>query len=220
MTDATALASRILMVKDQLRRRGIQNERVLDAFQRVPRENFVNPEDASKAYDDQPLNIGFGQTISQPYIVALTCQALDLSPSDRVLEIGTGSGYETAVLSHLCRQVVSMERLPELLAPARDRLRRMGITNVELVSGDGTLGATDRAPFEGIAVTAAAPAVPAPLVSQMAAGGRMVIPVGGRAAQELFLYRNTPAKYPAREKLCDCRFVPLIGQYGFDAGVS
>lgn len=211
---ANLIAARILMVKDQLRRRGIKDERVLEAFRTVPREMFVLPEDRDRAYDDEPLKIGQGQTISQPYIVALTCQSLEIEESSRVLEIGTGSGYETAVLARLCRQVVSIERLPELQSAAKKRLEELGIRNVEYASSDGTLGAPWAAPFHAIAVTAASPDVPSPLSSQLAAGGRMVIPIGDRVSQELFRYRKTPAGL-TREKLCDCRFVALIGLHGF-----
>ena len=212
---ANFAASRIVMVRDQLIRRGIQSENVLDAFRTVPRENFVGTDDTGKAYDDSPLQIGFGQTLSQPYIAALTCQALEIAPQDRVLEIGTGSGYQTAILSRLCRQVLSVERLPELLSQADARLHNMGIRNVLLILADGTLGSPDHAPFDAIAVTAASPKVPDPLVSQLAAGGRMVIPVGDRSRQELMLLKKLSEGRICREKLCDCRFVSLIGQYGF-----
>ncbi|OGH59701.1 MAG: protein-L-isoaspartate O-methyltransferase [Candidatus Lindowbacteria bacterium RIFCSPLOWO2_12_FULL_62_27] len=203
------------MVKDQLRRRGIRNERVLEAFRTAPREKFVAPEDQERAHDDEPLKIGYGQTISQPYIVALTCQALDPAPSDCVLEIGAGSGYETAILASLCRKVVSIERVPELCDSARRRLGELGITNAQVLLSDGTLGAPDFAPFDAIAVTAAAPDLPVPLAGQLRANGRMVIPIGNRVVQELFLYRKPPDGPMSREKLCDCRFVSLIGRHGF-----
>lgn len=203
------------MVKDQLMRRGIRDPRVLDAFREVPRERFVRPEDRARAYDDEPLKIGHNQTISQPYIVALTCQALELTSTDSVLEIGTGSGYQAAILSKLCRRVVSIERIPELLESARDRLADLGVTGVELVLGDGTAGTPSGECFDGIAVSAASPDVPEPLLRQIAPGGRIVIPIGDRVMQELTLCRMSAGADLSRRKLCDCRFVPLIGQHGF-----
>lgn len=219
MTNGAAnfLAARIIMVKDQLERRGVVNGRVLDAFRSVPREIFVLPEDQSQAYDDEPLKIGYGQTISQPYIVALTCQALELSPVDRLLEIGTGSGYETAILSRLCREVVTIERIPELAAAAKKSLEGLHITNVQYLVSDGSAGVPARGLFNAIAVTAAAPDLPTPLSDQLAPAGRLVIPIGNRVIQELFVYRKTASGEMSREKLCDCRFVSLIGKHGFPA---
>lgn len=212
---ASFTAARIVMVKDQLCRRGIHDERVLEAFRNVPREKFVLPEDAPRAYDDAPLKIGCAQTISQPYIVALTCQSLELAPRHRVLEIGTGSGYQTAILSRLCEEVISIERLPELLKEAQRRIDDLEIKNTRLILADGTLGAQTHAPFDAVAVTAAAPRILDSLVSQLAPGGRIVIPVGDRVQQELFLLRKNGESI-SRTKLCDCRFVPLIGLYGFE----
>lgn len=207
-------AERILMVKAQLKRRGIRDERVLDAFGSVPREEFVRPEDRHKAYFDEPLKIGCGQTISQPYIVALTCQALEISPDNRALEIGTGSGYETAVLARLCREVISVERIPELADSAAERLRELGAENVKILLRDGTLGIPEYSPYDAIAVTAAAPSIPETLADQLVDGGRMVIPIGNRVLQELLLFRKSSSGL-SRMKLCDCRFVSLIGCHGF-----
>ncbi len=212
---ADFLAARILMVKDQLERRGIRDPRVLDAIREIPREVFVRPEDCGRAYDDEALPIEFGQTISQPYIVALTCQSLAIQPDDCVLEIGTGSGYQSAILSKLARRVVSIERVPELADSARSRLRDVGAANVDVVLSDGTLGLPAEGPFDAIAVAAAAPEMPSPLIHLLAAAGRIVIPVGRRDVQELLLCRRNPDGNLGRQKLCDCRFVPLIGRHGF-----
>lgn len=227
-----------VMVKTQLVRRGIRDERVLEAFRAVPRDRFVREEDLSRAYDDEPLKIGHGQTISQPYIVALTCEALCLSAEDRVLEIGTGSGYEAAILSLLCREVVSVERIEELGRTASDRMKAMGFDHVRVVTGDGSAGVPEYAPYDAIAVAAAAPDLPAPLLEQLDAGGRIVIPIGNRSVQELFLFCRRPGgksfgrpiDHPERfdasgswariEKLCDCRFVPLVGSHGFGPSLS
>jgi len=212
---ANFLASRLLMVKDQLRHRGIRDARVLEVFQKIPRERFLPPEDVGRAYDDEPVKIGWGQTISQPYIVALTCQALEILPSDRILEIGTGSGYETAILANLAREVISIERVPDLVPAARARLADLGLTNVTILLGDGTLGAAEHSPFQAVAVTAASPALPSPLADQLCVGGRIVIPVGNQVLQELMLFRKRVDGTLDRTKLCDCRFVSLLGRHGF-----
>jgi len=198
----------------ELRALGIRDERVLSAMERVPRHLFVPPELVPYAYEDRPLPIGAGQTISQPYIVALSTQALELSPQDRVLEIGTGSGYQAAVLAELAGEVYTVERLPELSQAARERLERLGYRNLYFRVGDGTKGWPDEAPFDAILVTAAAPKVPQSLVEQLAEGGRLVIPIGGRESQDLWLMRRRTRRLE-KVYLCPCTFVPLIGEEGW-----
>jgi len=198
----------------ELREKGIRDERVLSAMEKVPRHLFVLPEYLFAAYDDRPLPIGLGQTISQPYIVALSTEALELSGEEKVLEIGTGSGYQTAILAELAKEVFTVERLPELSWEAQERLRRLGYTNVHFRVGDGTKGWPEEAPFPAILVTAAAPKVPKSLFAQLAEGGRMVIPVGGRFHQDLWLVRKVGGE-PVYEHLCPVTFVPLIGEEGF-----
>jgi protein-L-isoaspartate(D-aspartate) O-methyltransferase len=181
---------------------------------RVPREAFVPPADHSRAYADQALPIGEGQTISQPYMVAAMTAALGLTGSERVLEIGTGSGYQTAILAELAREVLSVERLPELAAAARGRLVSLGYGNVQVVVGDGTLGYPDAAPYDAILVTAGAPRVPESLTAQLAEGGRLAIPVGSRHHQELRVV--TRQKDAWVESIRDaCVFVPLVGREGW-----
>ena len=211
---ADAADSRARMVERQLRRRGIEDERVLAAMGRVPRELFV-PEDKRRyAYEDGALPIGYGQTISQPFIVATICALLALEGHERVLDVGTGSGYQAAVLAELAGEVVTVERVPELAAAARAALVEAGYESVEVRVGDGSLGAPERAPFDGIAVAAAAPSVPQPLYDQLVDGGRLVLPRGSRWGQDLVLVEKTPAG--AREaRSVPCRFVPLIGDEGF-----
>jgi protein-L-isoaspartate(D-aspartate) O-methyltransferase len=205
---------RLLMVEEQLRVRGIRDERVLDAMARVPRHEFVPPEYRNEAYEDHPLPIGDGQTISQPFVVAAMLEALALRPEDGVLEVGTGSGYETAVLAELVRTVYSIDRIATLAERARAALERLGYSNVTVVHGDGSLGLPEAAPFDAIVVSAAAPLVPASLMDQLRDGGRLVIPVGSGFAQELQLVRkigdNCTVLY-----LDGVRFVPLIGREGF-----
>ncbi|MBC7221671.1 protein-L-isoaspartate(D-aspartate) O-methyltransferase [Candidatus Bipolaricaulota bacterium] len=198
----------------ELRQKGIRDPRVLSALEKVPRHLFVLPEFIHLAYDDRPLPIGLGQTISQPYIVALSTEALALSPEDRVLEIGTGSGYQTAILAELAKEVFTVERIPELSWEAQERLRKLGYTNVRFRVGDGTKGWPEEAPFPAILVTAAAPRVPPSLLSQLAEGGRLVIPVGGRFQQDLWLVRKEGGR-PVYEHLCPVSFVPLIGEEGW-----
>ncbi len=183
-------------------------------MEKVPRHLFVLPEFLPFAYDDRPLPIGLGQTISQPYIVALSTEALGLSPEDRVLEIGTGSGYQTAILAELAEEVFTVERIPELSWEAQERLRKLGYTNVRFRVGDGTKGWPEEAPFPAILVTAAAPRVPPSLLSQLAEGGRLVIPVGGRFQQDLWVVRKEGGR-PIYEHLCPVSFVPLIGEEGW-----
>jgi protein-L-isoaspartate(D-aspartate) O-methyltransferase len=199
---------------EELQALGISDPKVLAAMARVPRHLFVPPELRPYAYDDRPLPIGHGQTISQPYIVALSTQALALTPQDRVLEIGTGSGYQTAVLAELAGEVFTVERLPELSREAQRRLTALGYRNVKFKVGDGTKGWPEEAPFSAILVTAAAPQVPPSLVDQLAEGGRLVIPLGGRTSQDLWLLIKRKGRLE-REYLCPCTFVPLIGEEGW-----
>lgn len=202
------------MVRRQLAARGITSPRVLAAMATVPRHLFVPPSLARAAYDDAPLPVGEAQTISQPYMVALMTAVLRPRRTHRVLEIGTGSGYQTAILAHLVRRVYTVERLPSLADSARQRLEFLGYQNVEFRIGDGSLGWPDEAPFDGIVVTAAAPLIPAPLIDQLAPEGRMAVPVGDRALQELIvgvLASSGLATYRAGA----CRFVPLIGAHAF-----
>lgn len=209
-------AAREAMVERQLRRRGITDERVLGAMRRVPRELFVAPDDRVRAYEDGALPIGCGQTISQPFVVAAMCQLLALQGHERVLDVGTGSGYGAAVLAELAAEVVSIERVPELAEQARAALDAAGYGNVEVRVGDGSLGAPDRAPFDAVAVAAAAPGVPDSLYGQLAPGGRMVLPRGSRSSQRLVLVVRTPAG-PVEQGSMRVRFVPLVGSEGFPA---
>jgi protein-L-isoaspartate(D-aspartate) O-methyltransferase len=202
------------MVEHQLRRRGIRDARVLSAMGRVPRELFVVPSLRAHAYDDGALDIGFGQTISQPYMVAATCELLGLSGDEHVLDVGTGSGYAAAVLAELGESVVSVERMPELAAQASSTLEDAGYGSVEVIVGDGSLGVPERAPFHAIAVAAAAPRVPESLYEQLVAGGRLVVPLGSRSGQRLALVVRTP-EGAAEVRSLPCRYVPLLGAEGF-----
>jgi protein-L-isoaspartate(D-aspartate) O-methyltransferase len=203
------------MVERQLRRRDIRDERVLDAMARVPRELFVPPELRSRAYEDAALPIGSGQTISQPYMVAAICQTLELRGHERVLDVGAGSGYQAAVLAELADEVHTIERVPELAEHARAALDAAGYERVHVHVGDGTLGLPEHAPFDAIAVAAAAPRLPEPLYEQLQPRGRMVVPVGNRYGQELQLVVRSP-EGPAVVRSVPCRFVPLVGERGFD----
>jgi len=203
------------MVELQLRARDIVDERVLQAMESVPRELFVPAEERQRAYADAALPIGSGQTISQPYMVARICEVLALTGSERVLDVGTGSGYQAAVLAELADEVVTIERIPELAEEAKRALAAAGYENVEVRVGDGTLGVPDRAPFKAIAVAAAAPDVPDTLYEQLEPGGRMAIPVGRRRSQDLLLVVRSP-EGPAVIRSVPCRFVPLLGEEGFD----
>jgi protein-L-isoaspartate(D-aspartate) O-methyltransferase len=204
------------MVAEQIRARGIRDERLLAVMEEIPRHRFLPPHLADRAYEDGPLPIGEGQTISQPYIVAQMTQALRLAGTEKVLEIGTGSGYQTAILCRLAGEVVTVERYAVLHATAEELLRELGIVNVRFRVGDGTMGVPEDAPFDRILVTAAAPEIPPPLFEQLAEGGILVIPVGGRWEQELVRVRKESGKAKT-EYLGGCRFVPLVGQWGFPA---
>jgi protein-L-isoaspartate(D-aspartate) O-methyltransferase len=203
------------MVRSQLEHRGINDRRVLDTMANVPRHLFVPPEIRAEAYHDCALPISEGQTISQPFIVALMAQVLHLNGNERVLEIGTGSGYAAAVLSRLAAEVYTIERSPPLAAAAEQRLRDLGYTNVHVSVGDGTTGLPEYAPFDGIAVAAAAPWVPKPLRDQLGEGGRLVIPVGGRDEQLLLLLTRT-GHVIRTERLSGVRFVPLVGAHAWE----
>jgi protein-L-isoaspartate(D-aspartate) O-methyltransferase len=207
------------MLADHLARRGIRDGRVLAAFRAVPREAFVSPDMAHAAYADTALPIGLGQTISQPYVVALTLAALRLEGHERVLEVGTGSGYAAALLARLAHEVVSIERLPDLAEAAYDRLARLGVANVRVVTGDGSLGYPERAPYDAIAVAAGAPRVPQPLIEQLATGGRLVAPVDARGDVQLLtlVVRGEDGRL-TQEVLDEVRFVPLIGREGVRPG--
>ena len=202
------------MVATQLVSRGIRNERVLEAFLRVPRHLFVLEEDVDRAHSDHPLPLGHEQTISQPYIVALTLDRLDAGPTDRVLEIGTGSGYQTALLAGLAREVFTVERLPKLAKSARTRLDALGYENIRFKVDDGTLGWPEHAPFDRIAVSASSPDIPPALATQLAVGGRLVIPVGGPGRQDLIVVTRT-ARGLEKANAGECVFVKLIGQGGW-----
>ena len=207
-------AQRRWMVDSQLRRRGIRDLRVLDSMARVPRHEFVAEQFRSQAYDDHPIPIGEGQTISQPFIVARMLEVLNLAASDVVLEIGTGSGYQTALLSELTEHTYSVERNESLARAAERTLARLGYTNIEISIRDGSAGLPEKAPFDAIVVSAAAPQIPTSLSEQLREGGRMVIPVGPSHSQELLLVlkRNGNSDVTRLEA---CRFVPLIGTQGY-----
>ena len=202
------------MVEDQLAARGITDQRVLDAMSRVPRELFVDERDRSRAYLDMPLRIGFGQTISQPYMVARIVEELALRGGERVLDVGTGSGYQAAVMAELAAEVHTIERVPELAERAREALDTAGYDRVTVHVGDGTLGLPEHAPFAAIAVAAAAPQMPPVLYEQLEPRGRLVVPVGRRRGQELQIVIRSP-EGPAVIRSVPCRFVPLVGEGGF-----
>lgn len=206
---------RARMVEAQLRARGIRDERVLAAMGKVPREEFISNENGDNAYGDYPLPIGAGQTISQPYIVASMVEALELRPQDRVLEVGTGTGYQAAILGELSAEVWTIERHAELADKAREILQRLGYSNVHVVTGDGSLGLAEQAPFDKILVAAAAPRVPETLVAQLADGGRLVVPVGSRAEQQVLVVRKMGEQTVVTPRE-GCRFVPLVGEQGWE----
>jgi protein-L-isoaspartate(D-aspartate) O-methyltransferase len=211
---AHLLALRREMVAVQIRDRGVKSERVLAAMSSVPRHEFVPASLVSTAYSDNALSIGCGQTISQPYVVAAMTEALALTGSENVLEIGGGSGYQAAVLSTLARQVIAMELLPQLAETARERLARLGFSNVRVEQGDGSLGWAPGAPYNAILVAAAAPKIPPPLLDQLAEGGRLVIPVGSVEEQTLLCVEKCDGRVTERV-LFACRFVPLRGRHGW-----
>lgn len=207
------------MVRTQLITRGIRDTAVLTAMLNIPRHLFVPPNHISEAYADRALSINAGQTISQPFIVAYMLQALQLSTSDRVLEIGTGSGYAAALLSQLATEVYTIERIPELALEARARFQALGFTNIHVYLEDGSIGLPAQAPFDAILVSAAAPQVPQPLREQLAEGGRMVIPVGGRNDQMLMGVTHNKQHYTSKT-LCAVRFVPLLGLHAWEVNES
>lgn len=213
-TDAEFEAERLDMVAKQIRGRGIESPRVLEAMRAVERHRFVPTQLAWRAYADEPLPIGEGQTISQPFMVAAMADALALEADERVLEIGAGSGYQAAVISQLALEVIAVEAQPHLAASARDRLKRLGYTNIRVELGDGSMGRPAEAPYDAILVTAAAPAIPPPLLEQLAEGGRLVIPVGAEDQQELLRIVKLRGGL-AQKSLYACRFVPLLGRYGW-----
>ena len=208
--------ARARMVEEQLVHRGITDERVLAAMRRVPRHLFVEEPLRDRAHGDHPLPIGEEQTISQPYIVGLMSQLLELRGQEKVLEVGTGSGYQTAVLAELARRVCSIERLPRLAERARALLEQLGHDNVWVRVGSGTLGWPDQAPFDRIIVTAGGPSVPPPLVQQLADGGRMALPVGSADNQVLTIVENVGGEIRQRTH-GECKFVRLVGKYAWDA---
>ncbi len=203
------------MVKLQIRRRGVRNPRILEAMELVPRHHFVPKDYSDCAYEDNPISIGKGQTISQPYMVALMTECLGPKPGDRILEIGTGSGYQTAILAELAQEVYSIERIPELAEKARERLAQLGYSNVFIRSGDGTIGFKEKAPYDGILVAAGSPRVPDPLVEQLEIGGCLVIPVGSSSHQSIYTISRDEQGLHKTEG-AGCIFVPLIGAHGWE----
>jgi len=208
-------AERDAMIERQIASRGIREPTILEAFRSVPREAFLSPEYADLAYGDHPLPIEAGQTISQPYIVALMIQAAALRPEDRVLEVGAGSGYAAAVMSRIAREVIAIERHAGLADEAREQLAALGYGNVELIVGDGTRGCADKAPFDAIIVSAGGPGVPHALQQQLDLAGRLVIPVGDDRSQRLLKVTRTGATHFEEEDLGEVVFVPLIGEEGW-----
>ncbi len=202
------------MVEEQIRARGISSARVLEAMRTVPRHLFVPSEHIDSAYADHPIEIGEGQTISQPFMVAAMAAALDLRGTESVLEVGTGSGYSAAVLSLLAMKVYTIERYASLADSARQRLARFGYRNIYVYTDDGSAGLSSAAPFDAIAVAAAAPRMPKPLTEQLGEGGRLVVPVGAGEDQELILATKSNGEIRSRT-VAYCRFVPLTGRYGF-----
>lgn len=204
------------MVETMIAARGVKDPRVLEALRIIPRHLFIREHLRSQAYGDHALPIGRNQTISQPYVVAVMTEMLDVEPDSSVLEIGTGSGYQTAILARLARRVYSLERIGELALSAIDRMRELGLDNVKIQVFDGTVGWSDVAPFDRILITAGAPRVPTPLLDQLKVGGKLVIPEGDRTFQKLVLYQKTPKGIRRREGEAVV-FVPLIGRHGWGA---
>jgi protein-L-isoaspartate(D-aspartate) O-methyltransferase len=210
-----ALLLRQMMVARQLEPRGITNRRVLEAFLDVPRDEFVPGVDLTESYGDHPIPIGEGQTISQPYMVAVMTQCLELTGGEKVLEIGTGSGYQAAILSRLAGTVYSVERIESIARRTDELLRRKNYDNINIKVGDGTLGWPEYGPYDGIIVTAGSPGIPSPLVEQLAEGGRLVIPAGSGYSQRLLVLTRRGDEIIQRDE-GGCVFVPLIGEYGWD----
>jgi len=208
---------RFTMVESQLRQRGIHDERLLAAMSKVPRHEFVSPQNWNEAYADHPIPIAEKQTTSQPYMIAAMVQAAQIKPEDRVLEIGAGSGYQTALLAELASQVFAVERYASLAEAAQKTLERLGYRNARIVTGDGSLVLPEAAPYDAIIVSAAAPRIPQALVGQLAVGGRLLIPVGESDQQLLQLVQRQPDGSTTVRTLEGCRFVPLIGEQGFVA---
>ena len=207
-------AQRLHMVSHQIQQRGISDQQIVQAMQTIPRHKFVPTAYEKYAYEDKPIAIGLDQTISQPYMVALMTQLLQLKPDNSVLEIGTGSGYQTAILAELSDHTVTIERHQSLSTQACKQINQLGYTNIEFRVGDGTLGAPDKSPFDSILVTAAGPSIPEKLLSQLNVGGRMVCPVGKRDVQELLVIQRNKNGITSH-KHSKCKFVPLIGKEGW-----
>ncbi|KAF0107263.1 MAG: protein-L-isoaspartate(D-aspartate) O-methyltransferase [Anaerolineaceae bacterium] len=214
MTEDEYRAERKRMVTEQIARRGILDPRLLAVMESVPRHRFVPPDELAHAHADGPLSIGHGQTISQPYIVALMTELLQLTASARVLEVGAGSGYQAAVLAGLAAEVHTVEVIPELARRAEETLAALGYSNVRVHPGDGSLGWPEAAPYDGILVAAAAPEVPPPLLAQLAEGGRLVLPVGGRGFQQLEVWENNGGQFACGKNIA-VAFVPLRGVHGW-----
>ena len=206
---------RLQMVETQLVRRGINQQAVLDAMRKVPRHEFVPPDMADSAYNDCPLPVGEGQTISQPYMVALMTESLNLRGGEKVLEIGTGSGYQVALLAEIAEEVYTVERFEALSGRAEEVLRSLGYTNVHFKVGDGSEGWVEFSPYDGIIVTAGSPGVPRPLKEQLSEGGRLVIPAGSYYSQSLLVIRKSGGRFSEKD-VCGCVFVPMIGKYGWN----
>ncbi len=205
------------MVEQQIKKRGVSDKRVLTAMEKVPRHEFVEEGLKGIAYEDNPLPIGMDQTISQPYIVALMTDLLDVSEEHKVLEIGTGSGYQAAVISHLSMSVITVERIPKLFKNAKETLRKLGYNNITVVMADGSIGYREYAPYDRIIVTAASPSIPDELIDQLADSGKMVIPVGGKITQQLLVLKKEGTKVIKTDSI-GVRFVPLKGRKGWQDG--
>jgi protein-L-isoaspartate(D-aspartate) O-methyltransferase len=210
---------RSIMVERQIISRGIKDPRIIAAMKEIPRHIFIPPPYNQSAYEDSPLPIGNGQTISQPFIVALMTDLLHPGPEDRILEIGTGSGYQAAILGRLAKRVITIERIPSVADLARANLAQLGIDNTEIIEADGTKGYPASAPYNGILITAATPQIPKPLIDQLADGGRLVAPVGDRNTQELILIRRKGDQI-IETRHGGVRFVPLIGKFGWEDETS
>jgi protein-L-isoaspartate(D-aspartate) O-methyltransferase len=214
MDEDPRIIERMRMVREQIEARGVDDHRVLDAMREIPRHLFIPAEFQAAAYHDRPLPIGSGQTISQPYIVGVMTSLLELKQDDTVLEVGAGSGYQAAILSKLARTVVTVERIPEIALKAKNLLRRLGVFNVKVIEGDGTLGYAPDAPYNGIIITAASPDIPVPLIDQLADEGRLVAPVGSRDLQQLVRITKQGDRI-SRENFGGVVFVPLLGRHGW-----